>query len=117
MIVHPSRSEVWTVRLEPGTEGREQKGTRPCLILSVNKFNHGPADLVVVIPITTAEKRIPSHVRVPKGEAGLTDDSFIKCEEVRCISKNRLIRPWGSVNPATMARVEMSVKAILGLSN
>jgi len=29
--------------------GREQDGVRPALILSVNKFNHGPADLVIVL--------------------------------------------------------------------
>jgi mRNA interferase MazF len=81
----------------------------------VNKFNHGPADLVVVVPITTAEKRVTSHVRVPKGEAELTEDSFVKCEEVRCVSKNRLGKPWGSVSPATMAKVEQFVRLILGL--
>jgi mRNA interferase MazF len=84
-------------------------------VISVNKLNHGPADLVVVVPITSAEKRIATHVRVLKGEAGLTEDSFIKCEEVRCVGKHRFRRPWGSVAPATMAAVEQLVKVVLGL--
>ena len=113
MIV-PNRGDIWTAMLDP-TKGHEQGGTRPCLILSVNKFNHGPADLVVVVPITSRYKKIASHVRVPAGEANLTEDSYIKCEEVRCISKQRLTTHWGPVAPGTMRTVEQLVKVILGL--
>jgi mRNA interferase MazF len=84
-------------------------------VLSVNQFNHGPADLVVVIPITSRYKRIASHVRVPAGEANLSADSFIKCEEVRCVSKRRFANYWGSVKPETMRAVERLVRVILGL--
>jgi mRNA interferase MazF len=113
-MVLPSRGDVWTVMLDP-TKGHEQGGTRPCLVLSVNKFNHGPADLTVVVPITSREKRIPSHVKVIKGEAGLTENSFVKCEEVRCVSKERLRDRWGVVQPPTMQAVETRVRVILGL--
>ena len=54
-----SRGDVWLIHLDP-TKGREQKGTRPGLIVSVDEMNHGPADLVVVLPITSKEKGIPS---------------------------------------------------------
>jgi mRNA interferase MazF len=81
----------------------------------VNKFNHGPADLVVVLPITTRYKKIASHVKVAKGEAQLDEDSYIKCEEVRCISKQRLDNYWGRVTPASMRQVEDLVRVILGL--
>ncbi len=85
------------------------------MVLSVNKFNHGPADLIVVIPITTRYKAIASHVRVPKGEAGLVEDSFIKCEEVRCVSKERFKQYWGNVEPNTLKSVEQLARVILGL--
>lgn len=113
MIV-PSRGDVFTVTLDP-TVGHEQAGTRPCLILSANKFNHGKAELVIVVPITTKDKRIPSHVPISKGEAGLEEDSYIKCEEVRCISKQRLKKRWGAASPATMSKVEMIVRVVLAL--
>ena len=100
--------------LDP-TKGHEQSGTRPCLILSVNKFNHGPADLVVVLPITSRYKKIASHVKVAKDEAKLDEDSYIKCEEVRCISKQRIGGYWGRVTPRTMTEVETLVRVILGL--
>lgn len=95
--------------------GHEQSGTRPCLVLSDNKFNHSRADLVVILPITTVNKGISSHVRVSKGEANLRDDSFIKCEEVRCVSKDRFSSRQGSVTANTLAQVERNVRIILGL--
>lgn len=113
-LANPSRGEIWLVNLDP-TKGREQAGTRPCLVLSVDKFNHGPAELLVVLPITSKNKRIPSHVTIPKGEGGTKEESYIKCEEVRCISRDRLISCWGSVNYAILQQVEYHVRFLLGL--
>ena len=113
-MVLPYRGEVWSVSLDP-TQGHEQSGTRPCLVISTNKFNHGAAGLVVVVPITSRDKRIPSHVRIPKGEAALTEESFAKCEEVRCVSKERLSKRWGLVQPVTMSEVAQRVRIILEL--
>ena len=66
----PCRGDIWSVSFDP-TLGREQAGTRPALVLSVDKFNHGPADLVVVLPITSKDKRQPMHVQVSPSEGGL----------------------------------------------
>ncbi|HEX9895749.1 MAG TPA: type II toxin-antitoxin system PemK/MazF family toxin [Gemmatimonadales bacterium] len=114
MTLIPFRGQVWLVNLDP-TKGHEQGGTRPCLVVSANKFNHGRAELVVVVPITTRDKGILSHVKIPQGEGGLKDDSYIKCEEVRCISKSRLERPLNSVTPETMVAVEERIELILDL--
>lgn len=64
----PSRGEIWLVDLNP-TRGHELAGIRPALVVSVDLFNHGPAGLVVVLPLTTRLKGIPFHVEVapPKG--------------------------------------------------
>jgi mRNA interferase MazF len=113
-VIAPHRGEVWTVALDP-TKGHEQAGTRPCLIVSVDKFNLGPAGLVVVLPISSRDKRIPSHVLVRRGEADLEEDGFIKCEEARCVSKERLTDLWGRVESATMQAVERWVRVIPGL--
>lgn len=69
--IQPARGEVWSVNLDP-SKGREQAGRRPALILSVDQFNHGPAELVVVIPITSKAKGIPFHVSVNPPEGGLS---------------------------------------------
>lgn len=114
MTSKPSRSEVWTVNLNP-TRGREQRGLRPALVISVNEFNHGPADLVTVIPLTGTDRGIPFHTRVDPPEGGLTKSSFILCDQSRTISRDRLENRLGSIGAETMAKVEDNLKVLLGL--
>lgn len=59
----PSRGEVWFVNLDL-TIGHEEAKTRPCLIISHDIFNHGPAHLHVVLPITSKDKKHPFHVPI-----------------------------------------------------
>jgi mRNA interferase MazF len=83
--------------------------------VSVNEFNHGPAGLVVVLPITSRAKGIPWHVTLKPPEGGVRQRSFIKCEDMRSISKERLLERWGSVTAETMAKVEDRLRILLGL--
>jgi len=110
----PSRGEIWLVKLNP-VLGREQAGERPCLIVSVNLFNHGPAGLVVVLPITTKNKGIPFHVEILPSEGGLKEISYIKCEDVRSLSTDRLVTRWGVINPNKFQLVEDRLRILMGL--
>ena len=65
----PRHGEVWLADSDP-TLGREQRGVRPCIVLSVDIFNHGPADLVVVVPLTSRRQGIAFHVEVTPSMAG-----------------------------------------------
>jgi mRNA interferase MazF len=109
-----SRGEIWVVGLDP-TKGREQAGMRPALVVSVDIFNHGAAELVVVIPITSKAKGIPLHVEVHPPEGGLTMTSFVKCEDLRSISTSRLVRRLGKVSSSTIDNVEDRLRILLGL--
>jgi mRNA interferase MazF len=113
-LVHPSRAEIWFVDLNP-TKGHEQAGRRPCLVLSVDPLNHGPAEIVIVLPITSTNRRIPSQVCVKAPEGGLSNESYIKCEDIRSISKQRLIKRLGVVSVKTMAIVEDRIRILLGV--
>lgn len=110
----PLRGEVWLVDLDP-VRGREQAGRRPGLVVSVDLFNRGPADLVVVIPLTTREKGIPWHVAVEPPEGGLKEKSFIKCEDLRSVAKERLLSRLGAVSAETLAAVEDRLRILLGI--
>ena len=110
----PSRGEVWLVNLDP-TKGREQAGSRPALIVSVDRFNHGAAELVIACPITSKAKGIPTHVPVDPPEGGLSLRSFIKCEDIRSISKARLLNRFGAVSSETMRKVEERLAILLGI--
>lgn len=109
-----SRGEIWLINLSP-TEGREQAGTRPALIISVDIFNHGAAELVVAIPVTSKAKGIPLHVEIAPPEGGLSMTSYVKCEDVRSISTSRLIKKLGKVSSPTMDSVEDRLRVLLGL--
>jgi len=85
------------------------------MIISADKFNHGPAELVILIPITSVNKHIASHVPVPKGEAGLDVDSYIKVEDIRSISKDRLISYRGALTYPRVEQVQHRLRVILKL--
>ena len=110
----PSRGEIWLVDLNPA-RGHEQAGKRPALVVSVDLFNSGPSELMVVLPITTKEKGIPFHVEIYPPEGGLKEKSFIKCEDIRSISKKRLLLRIGMVPLPTMEAVEDRIRILLNL--
>jgi len=111
---NPARGEVWMVDFDP-TKGHEQARRRPALVVSVDAFNNSPAGLVIVLPITSKAKGIRSHVEVNPQEAGLTRKSFIKCEDIRSVAKERLFRRRGSISQQTLAAVEYRLRVLLGL--
>jgi mRNA interferase MazF len=110
----PSRGDIWMVNLDP-VVGHEQAGTRPALIVSVDELNHGPAELVTVLPMTTTERDLASRVRVPKDHGDLWETSYIRCEEVRTISKDRLLRKMGTPDPKYLLQAMTNVRYFLGL--
>jgi mRNA interferase MazF len=103
------------VSLDP-VRGHEQAGTRPVLVLSTDTFNRGPADLAVVVPLTRTRSGIRFHVPVSPPEGGLSDHSYIKCENIRLVSISARFRDYlGTVSAATMAAVEDRIRILLGL--
>lgn len=112
--VNPERGDIWEVDLNP-TVGREQAGRRPALIVSDNALNASPRGLVVVIPVTGTSRGLPTHVPILPPEGGLTKPSVMMTEQVRSISKDRLVRRYGAVTPATMGQVDEILRIVLGL--
>ena len=112
--VRPSRGEVWLASLNP-LRGHEQAGVRPVVVVSEDTFNHGPAGLMVIVPMTTTWRGIFLHIRVNPPEGGLRRQSVIKCEDIRSISLERLIEQWGRLSAATMAVVEDRLRILLQL--
>jgi mRNA interferase MazF len=110
----PSRGEIWLVDLDP-VRGHEQGRKRPALVMSTDPFNHGPAKLLVVAPITTTDRRIPLHIEVAPPEGGLRETSYVMCDAVRSVSKDRLIRQWGEVEPRTLSLVADGLRILLEL--
>ena len=110
----PSRGEVWRVDFEP-VRGHEQGRIRPALVVSNDILNHGPADLVTVVPITSKGRPLRSHLRIDPPDGGLGQTSFIICDQVRTVAKERLNKCFGKISRGALAEVEERLKFLLGL--
>lgn len=114
-MIELMRGEIWMVNLNP-TKGHEQSGIRPGLIISDDIFNSGPADLVVILPLTTKNKKIPLHKKIAPPEGGLAENSYVKCEDIRSVSKQRLVSKVGKVEDSTLKSIEEKIKILLNFS-
>lgn len=113
-MLSPRRGEIWLADLNP-TRGREQRGRRPVAVVSVDLFNSGPAELIVILPLTSTQRDIPLQVKVKKGDGGTTDDSAVMCEAIRSVSKERLLSKWGTLSRPAMDEIEDRLRVLLEL--
>lgn len=109
------RGEIWRADLEP-VRGHEQGRIRPVLIISNSTLNLGPSDLLTIVPLTTKARPLRAFLRVEPPEGGLSHTSYIICDQVRTITKERIGKRFGSVSPATLSEVERRLKFLLDLS-
>ena len=108
----PHPGEVWSVMFNP-VQGHEQGGPRPALVISNDPFNRTPHTLCILVPLTKTNRRIPSHIPVHPPEGGLSDTSFILCEQVKSLSVSRLHRRMGVVEPGTLEMVRAMVQRFI----
>jgi mRNA interferase MazF len=106
--------DIWFTDLDP-TVGHEQAGQRPVLVVSPDQFNQSSLRLVLVLPITTNLRPLPSHALISPPEGGLKRPSMILCEAIRSISHDRLQRRLGIAAPATMAAVQDRLRILMNL--
>ncbi|TFV90345.1 type II toxin-antitoxin system PemK/MazF family toxin [Blastococcus sp. CT_GayMR16] len=104
---------VW-VDLDP-TAGREQRGTRPALVVCSADYLTSVRDLVVVLPITSVDRAWPHHVPVVGERSGLPKPSFAMTEQPRTVSTTRITRRSGTAESETMREVDRWLQDFLGL--
>lgn len=112
MATIPLTGEVWLYRLDP-VEGREQAGIRPVLIVSGNRYNALPSNLVIVLPITSRNRNVAFDMQVEPPEGGLRTISFVLTDQPRAISTSRLLERWGTVTPNTLQEARSLVGMFL----
>ena len=113
---NPRQGEIWLFDPDPVKGTEVGKKIRPALVMSCNLLNRGSSGLVIIVPITSREKHIPSHIKIEPRESGLTKTSFILCEQIRAISKERLIKKAGQIrNVPTLHKVSEWISDLLRL--
>ena len=82
-------------------QGHEQAKKRPCIIIQVLEVYQ----LVVIVPLTTKKSNLFHSVLIEKGTAGLKEDSFALCHQVRTISTKRIEKITGNLNDRDFNKV------------
>ena len=106
------RGEIWLVEL-PSTNGYEQSGERPAIILSETEVNSA-----IVIPLTSNVQalRFPHTIEVkPSTNNGLHSISVALVFQVRAIDKKRLKKRIGEIDGKTMVEIDTGLRKILQL--
>jgi mRNA interferase MazF len=110
--VSVGHGQIWTVGLDP-TRANEQSGVRPCVVVSVDRYNAMPIRHAIVVPLTTRERGFPHHIAI-SDDGGLARASWAMCEAVRAVSVDRFGRLIGTASRATMAAVTEQLVRWLG---
>ena len=98
-VVGVPRFSIWRVDLNP-TQGSEQAGHRPVLVVSPDEMN-ASLNTVVVVPLTTRLRRWPTRVRVDHD----SKTGEVALDQLRAIDKSRLGRRLGRLGASPRARV------------
>lgn len=98
------------------SRGSEQQGYRPSLIVQNNAGSANPryGNVIVVAISSKSSSNIPFHLLLPKdSDNGLMVDSYIKCEQILTISKDRLINQIGHLSEDVMNNVFQTITSLL----
>ncbi len=117
------RGEVYFVNLG-ATEGREQMGRRPVLVVSSDAINRQPLVVTVIVGTDAAKvpREYPTNVRVTAEESGLPKDTVFLGFQIRSLDPSRLVDPArkrpsvvGMLPADRLADVERALRLVLEL--
>ncbi len=94
-------------------------GRRPALVVQRDAGNLAQTyPNTVVVAVSSQGHEIPLHVRVrPSKTNGLKNISWVKCEQVFTIAKDRLGQRIGALTADEMRNVEIALRLNLALEN
>ena len=106
------KGEIWLVDL-PTTEGREQSGTRPVVLLVETEAN-----ISIIIPLTSnvqALRFLHTLEIKPSIKNGLSSISTALVFQLRAIDKMRLKNRIGELEAAKVKELDLIIKKMLKL--
>ena len=111
--VFPRRGDIWLVDFNP-SQGSEQKGIRPALIIQ-NDVGNEVSPVTIVAAISSVIKTYPINVEIKPSESGLEKESVVKLNQIRTVDKKRLIRKLGGLGSPKMKAINLAIMLSLGL--
>ncbi len=115
-MTFPRRGEIYLVEFN-SARGHEIQKTRPAIIIQNDIGNrHSPVTIVAAITSKLSPTPYPVETAVAPTKAnGLSVQSAIQLSQIRSIDRQRLVKRLGTVDAATMRRVDDALKISLGL--
>ncbi|HUF76645.1 MAG TPA: type II toxin-antitoxin system PemK/MazF family toxin [Longimicrobiales bacterium] len=110
------RGSVVLASLDP-TVGHEQRGQRPCIVVSdpeVLEDQRYP--LIAIVPVTGAPGEGALYPRLEPGPSGLRKASHALVDQVRSVDKRRVRRVFGRVSSEELRQVADGLVLFLGLA-
>jgi len=110
------RGTLVLVGLDP-TAGHEQRGTRPCVIVSDPDVTANQRfQLVAVVPVSGTAGEGALYPALTPGRNGLRKRSFALVDQIRSIDKRRVDRIFGRVPREELEAIDMGLSLFLGLA-
>jgi mRNA interferase MazF len=106
------KGDIYWANLDP-TEGNEQQGRRPVLILSDEIFNDRSAT-VIAMAITSQEQRAGFPLTLELSAGTLPKRSWIKISQIRTLSVKRLGQKIGQVSVEEIKMAMEGLNQIIG---
>lgn len=111
------RGAVVVVELDP-TVGHEQRGVRPCIVVSdPDVITDQRYPLVCVVPVTGTPGEGLLYPQLAPGESGLAKRSVALIDHLRSVDKRRVRRVFGELAPEEIAAIDEGLTAFLGLGD
>jgi mRNA interferase MazF len=108
------RGAVVVVELDPAI-GHEQKGLRPCVVVSdPDVVGDQRFPLVCVVPVTGTPGQGVLYPGLSAGVSGLTKRSFALVDQLRSVDKRRIRRIFGELPAGEIAAIDEGLAAFLG---
>jgi mRNA interferase MazF len=115
--VRLGRGAVVVVELDPAL-GREQRGVRPCIVVSDPDVTGDQCfPLVCVVPVTGTPGEGLLYPPLAPGQSGLAKKSFALTDQLRSIDKRRIRRVFGELAREEMTAIDEGLAAFLGLGD
>ena len=109
------RGTLVLTQLDP-TLGHEQRGVRPCVIVSdPSVTQHQRFPMAVVVPVTGTAGFGALYPELSAGESGLVKTSYALVDHVRSVDKRRIVRVFGRISVDELDAIERGLQLLLGI--
>ena len=116
------KGDMIVVDLGYDSIGNEKNGRRPCVVLSNNSMGQN-SNNIIIAPMTNANNKkdssnhinlLPTHVFMSsKYYRSLDTDSVLQLEDIRSISKQRIVKYIGYVSVKTQSDISNKLYSML----